>query len=105
MPRFYKQNLLSNPLDTPELPKDEAQAMEWEHTDLPPTAEVYSTAPEWNSNENPPAEYQFQNQDRQTGLPEHNLEYHSDFQEPVVQETPPWREENSRPRRYQGADD
>ena len=29
MPKFFKQNLLSSNLDTPELPKDEAQAEEW----------------------------------------------------------------------------
>jgi hypothetical protein len=41
MPKFYKQDLLSkqpspeslleSPLDTPELPRDDQQAMEWEH--------------------------------------------------------------------------
>ncbi len=31
MPRFFKQNLLSSNLDTPELPRDDAQAQEWMH--------------------------------------------------------------------------
>jgi hypothetical protein len=60
MPRFFKENLLSkkeiehllpSPLDTLELPKDEKQAIEWEHQSAQLSPEVYFAESESHQSE------------------------------------------------------